>query len=1075
MLLAQESEAENRKAADDTRIWFEQHPCDEPLQIDQKQAVNKLRIWLKEKTGHGDAYAEIEQKRFENTTALRAAQKDAKETEELTQRLSEDLKKSEDQVALDEMIAYQDAETARSAAEEQRQLEQRQEAAKHQQAQRQLEQERQEEQRRNEQKQLEQRQEERQQAQRQLEQQQEEQRRVLQEQEARIREEQAQLEQRQEQLRQEEQMQQSQLQEAQRREEQQKLEIRQQELRQQEKNQMQQQQLLKQQQEAKSQLEQQWAAERQQDQQRLEQRDMDQRQDEEKRRQEQEQIYRQQQQASVEQVNQSTPCLFSRLYGQNMSQQQQSDLLNNLPQEAIQALQQATTHEQLDYIARQLSDHQQQVLKLVTSDPMQYHQSFKTSTWASQATDYSQASSFTATDDPQVAYIPQVSPFKVTDHTQASPFKATDISQLSPAKATDNHHATPFKATETPQISPSGATQTSPMSISPTYTTMTVPRAPIPRTNSEQQISIGVYRKLEALNTAFKNSLISLDIGNDWSDMMHAYLSQYRKIMKTAPLTAADQTLGGMVGEKRKSLDDDSRSLKRPRAANEAPTPTIRKTSDSPKEAASSAPLSESPIDKSQTSNLVQSIVEGPSSSQSTASTPQPKAADTPKAYPIPSIFGSKTAPSPSSVPATKAAGTPQASTFTFGSPSKAPVGSSTPAPKVLGNIFGSAKPNPTPSIFGSQNDTLPSSASEAKAAGTPLASPFTFGSPSKAPVGSSTPAPKVSDNIFGSAKPNPTPSIFGAKTDILAKSLVPKTDSAPSTFGFNSTAKTGNTPSLFGFNSTAKTDSAPGLFNFNSTAKPDSAPSLFGLSSTAKPDSAPSLFGFNSTAKSDNAPSTVSFNSTTKPDSVSSTFSFKSTAKPNGPISSFGGTASNGPTPSFGGTATSGPAPPSLFSGLNGSSNSASRATTPGTDAGTESGDGAEADSEMPALDQNDFTALTAEEIRSEDILCEVPAATLILFDRTEKKWETKGKGPLRVMKNKQSGVAHVLARIAPSGKVVLNSRIVKSVEYKKMKKGCVQYIDVKEGGKVDQWLVRTGKDDALADKLLDVLQKNQ
>lgn len=266
----------------------------------------------------------------------------------------------------------------------------------------------------------------------------------------------------------------------------------------------------------------------------------------------------------------------------------------------------------------------------------------------------------------------------------------------------------------------------------------------------------------------------------------------------------------------------------------------------------------------------------------------------------------------------------------------------------------------------------------------------------------------------------NPPPAEF---------SLKPVDGAKPAPFKFNAPGA-GSTPSLFG-----------------STA-PSSGPtsSLFGVT-TPLPGSASSLFG-----------STTPAGSPAKQGNIGFTFAPQST---------------NNSKPGFGPlfpAATSQQSPVAT-------SQLASNASIPGSDtneaaAGPNGGD----DADENSLSQLDLTALTAEEKRDEDVLFATSAAKLMLFNKEhkEKPWDTKGTGPLRVLKNKKTGVARIVVRIAPTGRVIVNSRLLSSMEYSKPGKGLVKFVLAEAAGSLSTWMARLGADEE-AVKLKDILQANK
>jgi hypothetical protein len=68
---------------------------------------------------------------------------------------------------------------------------------------------------------------------------------------------------------------------------------------------------------------------------------------------------------------------------------------------------------------------------------------------------------------------------------------------------------------------------------------------------------------------------------------------------------------------------------------------------------------------------------------------------------------------------------------------------------------------------------------------------------------------------------------------------------------------------------------------------------------------------------------------------------------------------------------------------------------------------------------------------------------------------WAAKGVGPVALVRHKDSGVVSVLMRAKPSGAVVLNTRLVPTVEYKTMGPKRVRIVVPVDGGRPETWLL--------------------
>ncbi|KAM3066805.1 hypothetical protein ACMFMG_011874 [Clarireedia jacksonii] len=222
-------------------------------------------------------------------------------------------------------------------------------------------------------------------------------------------------------------------------------------------------------------------------------------------------------------------------------------------------------------------------------------------------------------------------------------------------------------------------------------------------------------------------------------------------------------------------------------------------------------------------------------------------------------------------------------------------------------------------------------------------------------------------------------------------------------------------------------------------TWKPDSpikfgtgAPSVSVTESTPPPKPFAGLFGnaSGSTLGSSNAPTTVGFQ--------------------------FGG-ASNGS---------------SLFPSAAPSAGT-SRATSPG---GTTDADSAAETEEMPKMEQVDLTKAGPGE-ENEDAVHEVRAKALKFIPKSgddPQRWDTKGLGPLRVLKHKTTSVTRILMRQDPSGVIVLNKSLIPSFTYEAAGKTMkvLAAADVGEG--LETWILQF-KDQAAAEALAKFLESNK
>ena len=183
--------------------------------------------------------------------------------------------------------------------------------------------------------------------------------------------------------------------------------------------------------------------------------------------------------------------------------------------------------------------------------------------------------------------------------------------------------------------------------------------------------------------------------------------------------------------------------------------------------------------------------------------------------------------------------------------------------------------------------------------------------------------------------------------------------------------------------------------------------------------------------------------------------------------------------------------APPSVgfsFGAPKGASTDASRATTPGlttdgeTSAAGDKGDSADGEpsDEQQDKQQEDMSVLTATEREGHDVLLEVSMAKCSKMDEKKnaegamtKGWVEKGKGPLYLLKNKETGKARILLKVGPMGRIAMNFNPLPAAEYKNgpspkfVTAAFVDHMDEKTGPKgiPTSWLIQVGKPEVAAD----------
>jgi hypothetical protein len=268
-----------------------------------------------------------------------------------------------------------------------------------------------------------------------------------------------------------------------------------------------------------------------------------------------------------------------------------------------------------------------------------------------------------------------------------------------------------------------------------------------------------------------------------------------------------------------------------------------------------------------------------------------------------------------------------------------------------------------------------------------------------------------------------------------------------------------------------------------DNTWKPDS-PIRFGSATSHKDDqdSAPIVSITAATPTKTGSPSSIfgGMSNTTgsAPKPLSSLFgNIGGESKPASSFSSIFGTPSNAmsSTPgnvgfAFGASSTTS----SLFPSAAASATT-SRATTPGgTTDGDNSGDGG---AETEHHEQIDLTAGGPGE-EDEEVVHEVRAKALKFSPKengdNSNQWETKGVGPLRVLKHKETGVSRILLRADPRGTIVLNKGLLSGIKYEAAKK-TVKFLTREDHGTgLETWILQV-KTPESANALAEVLEASK
>ncbi|SZF02659.1 unnamed protein product [Blumeria hordei] len=132
--------------------------------------------------------------------------------------------------------------------------------------------------------------------------------------------------------------------------------------------------------------------------------------------------------------------------------------------------------------------------------------------------------------------------------------------------------------------------------------------------------------------------------------------------------------------------------------------------------------------------------------------------------------------------------------------------------------------------------------------------------------------------------------------------------------------------------------------------------------------------------------------------------------------------------------------------------------------------------DNDDEKQEQIDLTATGPGE-ENEEILHEVRVKALKFVSQSEKSgkgWETKGIGPLRVLRHQERGTCRLLLRGDPSGKVVLNKSILGNVNYENTGK-TLKLLCASDSGKgLETWVLQL-KTEEYAKELAAVLIKHK
>lgn len=96
--------------------------------------------------------------------------------------------------------------------------------------------------------------------------------------------------------------------------------------------------------------------------------------------------------------------------------------------------------------------------------------------------------------------------------------------------------------------------------------------------------------------------------------------------------------------------------------------------------------------------------------------------------------------------------------------------------------------------------------------------------------------------------------------------------------------------------------------------------------------------------------------------------------------------------------------------------------------------------------------------EVRAK-VLKFVPADKLEGDEKAKSKspWSTQGVGPLRLLKNKETGLVRLLLRAEPRGNVALNRAVLPNMAYKSQEKYVKVTTSNEKGDGLETWMIQT------------------
>ena len=167
-------------------------------------------------------------------------------------------------------------------------------------------------------------------------------------------------------------------------------------------------------------------------------------------------------------------------------------------------------------------------------------------------------------------------------------------------------------------------------------------------------------------------------------------------------------------------------------------------------------------------------------------------------------------------------------------------------------------------------------------------------------------------------------------------------------------------------------------------------------------------------------------------------------------------------------------PATNALAASSNTASGATSRATSPGVTTG-ESANESNPDqngNDAPPEAQLDLVSEGPGE-ESEDTIFKVRAKAHT-WDEKVKNWVVRGLGPLRVLKHRETDATRILLRHDPSGRIVINTNLLKDLDYENPQDKTLFIPVLEETGNVVRYMVKVGKDED-AEDLTCILMRNR